>query len=265
MGRRSLGRQLRRLRERAGKKPEDVRSVGSRQKIWRMEAGKGPYKYADVRALCFMYGADEVTTDRLTDLAGKADQENIWEDFTDVLVPGFGLYLDLEQSATGIRTYDAELIHGLLQTRRYHEHLTIGEGMPEPDRQRDAELRETRRDHALTGSGGPDITAVIGESALHRVIGSADIMGEQLRYLRELTEEKATVEVRILPWSAGAHPGLRSGAFTLLEFAEPDTDVVYLESQTDGRYLEKAIKLRAYRVVWATLMQKSVRLEEYPL
>jgi hypothetical protein len=264
MGRRSLGRQLRRLRENAGKKPEDVRSVGSRQKIWRMEAGKGPYKYADIRALCFMYGADEATTDRLTDLAGKADQENIWEDFTDVLVPGFGLYLDLEQSAAAIKTYDAELIHGLLQTRRYHEHLTIGEGMPEENRRRDAELRNTRRENAFTGSTSPLITAMIGESALHRVIGSADIMAEQLRYLRELTEEKANVRVRILPWSAGAHPGLRSGAFTLLEFSEPDTDVVYLESQTDGRYLEKDSKIRAYRDVWARLMQMSVRLEEYP-
>ncbi len=81
-----------------------------------------------------MYGVDEATTDRLTDLAGMADQENIWEDFTDVLVPGFGLYLDLEQSAASIKTYDAELIHGLLQTRRYHEHLTIGEGMSEANR-----------------------------------------------------------------------------------------------------------------------------------
>ncbi len=105
---------------------------------------------------------------------------------------------------------------------------------------------------------------MIGESALHRVIGSADIMAEQLRYLRKLTEEKANVEVRILPWSAGAHPGLRSGAFTLLEFSEPDTDVVYLESQTDGRYLEKDSKIQAYRDVWARLMQMSVRLEEYP-
>ncbi|MBT0767322.1 helix-turn-helix domain-containing protein [Kineosporia sp. J2-2] len=263
MGRRSLGRQLRKLREKAGKRPEDVRSVGSRQKIWRMEAGKGPYKYADIRALCFMYGADEATTDRLTDLAGKADEENIWEDFNDVLIPGFGLYLDLEQSAAAIRTYDAELIHGLLQTPRYHEFLTIGEGMDEASRRRDAALRITRMETAFNSAEPPFIAAVIGESALHRIIGSADIMGEQVRYLRQLTEEKANIEVRILPWSAGAHPGLRSGAFTLLEFTEPDTDVVYLESQTDARYLEKESKLRAYRDVWATLMQKSVRLEEY--
>ncbi|GAB6900311.1 helix-turn-helix domain-containing protein [Kineosporia succinea] len=263
MGRRSLGRQLRRLREKAGKKPEDVRSVGSRQKIWRMEAGKGPYKYADIRTLCFMYGADETTTERLTDLAAKADEENIWEDFTDVLIPGFGLYLDLEQSASAIRTYDAELIHGLLQTPLYHEHLTIGEGMPEHARRRDADLRVTRMGTAFDAGDPPAISAIIGESALHRIIGSADIMREQLRYLRELTREKPNIEVRVLPWSAGAHPGLRGGAFTLLEFSEPDTDVVYLESQADARYLEKETKLRTYRDVWATLMQKSVRLEEY--
>ncbi|MCE0536137.1 helix-turn-helix domain-containing protein [Kineosporia rhizophila] len=264
MGRRSLGRQLRRLREKAGKKPEDVRSVGSRQKIWRMEAGKGPYKYADVRALCFMYGVDEITTDRLTDLAGKADQENIWEDFNDLLLPGFGLYLDLEQAASALYTYDAELIHGLLQTASYHESITLGEGMDEAGRNRAAGLRRARMDSAFGGRSPLSITAVFGESALHRIMGSPSVMAGQMRYLRELTEEKANIEVRILPWSAGAHPGLRSGPFTLLEFSEPDTDVVYLESQTDARYLEKENKLRAYRNVWARLMQMSVRLEEYP-
>ncbi len=264
MGRRSLGRQLRRLRETAGKKPEDVRSVGSRQKIWRMEAGKGPYKYADVRALCFMYGADEMTTDRLTDLAGMTDQENIWEDFNDLLIPGFGLYLDLEQSAAGLRTYDSELIHGLLQTPEYHERITVGEGLDDATRARAAQLRTARIESAFGGHSPLDFVAVLGESALHRVIGSAAVMSEQMRYLRELTEEKATIEVRILPWSAGAHPGLRSGAFTLLEFPDPDTDVVYLESHTDARYLEKENKVRVYRDVWETLMRKSVRLEEYP-
>jgi hypothetical protein len=229
-----------------------------------MEAGKGPYKYADIRALCFMYGADEATTNQLTDLAGKADEENIWEDFTDVLLPGFGLYLDLERSAARIRTYDAELIHGLLQTPRYHEQVTLGEGLPDSSRQRSARLRETRTGNVFEADSPPLVTALLGEAALHRVVGSPDIMREQMRYLRELTEEKATIEVRILPWSAGAHPGLRSGAFTLLEFTEPDSDVVYLESQADARYLEKESKVRAYRNIWVTLMQKSVRLEEYP-
>lgn len=259
-----MGRQLRKLREDAGKKPEDVRSVGSRQKIWRMEAGKGPYKYADVRALCFMYGVDEATTVQLTELADKAGADDIWEDFTDALVPGFGLYLDLERTARVIRTYDAELIHGLLQTANYHECVTIGDGISENLWRRDAELRKARLENIFDSEAPVRLIAMIGESALHRVIGSPAVMREQMRYLRELTEEKAGIEVRILPWSAGAHPGLRSGAFTLLEFSAPDSDVVYLESQTDARYLEKESKIQVYREVWATLMQKSVRLEEYP-
>ncbi len=230
-----------------------------------MEAGKGPYKYADIRTLCFMYGADETTTERLTDLAAKADEEkNIWEDFTDVLIPGFGLYLDLEQSASAIRTYDAELIHGLLQTPLYHEHLTIGEGMPEHARRRDADLRVTRMGTAFDAGDPPAISAIIGESALHRIIGSADIMREQLRYLRELTREKNPTSrsgycpgppVHIRDCAAGHSPCWNSPNRTPTWF-------IWSHRQTPGTW-KKETKLRTYRDVWATLMQKSVRLEEY--
>ncbi|GAB3264966.1 helix-turn-helix transcriptional regulator [Kineosporia babensis] len=230
-----------------------------------MEAGKGPYKYADIRALCFMYGADEATTDRLTELAGMTDQDHIWEEFSDLPAPGLGLYLDLEQSAAALHTYDAEMIHGLLRTPAYHDHLTLGEGLEATDRKQAAALRRARVESAFGGRSPLPVAAVIGESALHRIVGSAGVMSEQLRHLRDLTKERENVEVRVLPWSAGAHPGLRSGAFTLLEFPDPDTDVVYLESQTDARYLEKESKLRAYRNVWATLRRLSVPFEEYPV
>src|SRR5262249_56334189 len=69
--RRQLGRRLRRLREAAGKTERDVEeaNLASRAKLWRIESGKVPTKVADVRALCWLYGADQRTTDALAELA----------------------------------------------------------------------------------------------------------------------------------------------------------------------------------------------------
>ena len=264
-GRESLGSQLAALRERAGKSLADVRSVGTRQKIWRMESGRGPYKFSDIRTLCFIYGADEATTNRLTGLAEKVAEDNIWLDFDDVLMSGFEPYLHLEANAAHIRTYDAELIHGLLQTPEYHRVIATADGNEDASAlARDEELRQLRQHHTWRGPAPCRITAIFGEAALHRVIGSREIMTAQLGYLRELSANGATVQMRVLTWEAGAHAGLRGGAFTWIEPTDPEaSDVVYLESETDGRYLDKEPKLQKYRDAWSALTRQSISLEEY--
>jgi len=69
--RRQLGRRLRKLRDAAGKTERDVEEAGlaSRTKLWRIEAGKVGVRIADVRTLCWLYGADQATTDALAALA----------------------------------------------------------------------------------------------------------------------------------------------------------------------------------------------------
>ncbi|HEX7596879.1 MAG TPA: helix-turn-helix transcriptional regulator [Polyangia bacterium] len=266
MGRKSLGRRLAALREQSGKTYEDVKKIGSRQKIWRMEAGKpGPYKFADIQALCFVYGADEATMNALVDLAEKITSDNVFEDYNDVVMPGFGVYLDLEANAREIDTYDPELVHGLLQIPEYHEVIVISDGNNDVAvRQRAEELRQERQRRTMGRYPDPcQITAILGEAALYRIIGSSDIMNAQLSYLRRLVGDNGNVKVRILTWAAGAHAALRGGAFTLMKFSPPEPDIVYLESGTDARYLEKEPKLSHYRDKWAILVRDSVPLEEY--
>jgi transcriptional regulator with XRE-family HTH domain len=120
--RRQLGRKLRRLREAAHKTEQDVveSTICSRASLWRIETGRVPVKVGTVRALCWLYDADKETTDALASLALGTTAEGWWEDsYGDVLPSWFKLYLDLEAAAAEIRTYDAELVHGLLQTADY--------------------------------------------------------------------------------------------------------------------------------------------------
>ncbi|TMM41862.1 MAG: helix-turn-helix domain-containing protein [Actinobacteria bacterium] len=79
--RRQLGVRLRRLRNAAGKTERDVEeaSLASRTKLWKIETGKAPVKVADVRALCWLYGADMATTDALAKLARR--KPTAWSSF----------------------------------------------------------------------------------------------------------------------------------------------------------------------------------------
>src|SRR5437016_13138803 len=128
--RRQLGRRLRKLRETAGKTERDVEEarLASRTKLWRIEAGKVGVRIADVRTLCWLYGADQQTTDALAALAAGTSTQGWWEDYGDVLADWFGLYVGLEAAATEVRMYDPELVPGLLQTAAYIRTLFTDSG-----------------------------------------------------------------------------------------------------------------------------------------
>src|SRR5699024_5256290 len=80
------------------------------------------------------------------------------------------------------------------------------------------------------------MSAVIDEAALRRQMGGPDILAEQLRHLIESVEQPH-IEIRILPFTAGAHasPG---GPFTLLKMSDPFPEVAHVESPAGSIYLE---------------------------
>src|SRR3954452_13914185 len=120
--RRQLGFKLRRLRLAAGKDVADVTEagLGSKAKISRIETGRGAVKVADIRALCWLYGADPATTDALAALAPGTKQEDWWQDYGQAVVPDwFGLYAGREPAPSRIRCFEPEFVHGLLQTQDY--------------------------------------------------------------------------------------------------------------------------------------------------
>ncbi|MDQ3901225.1 MAG: DUF5753 domain-containing protein [Actinomycetota bacterium] len=96
---------------------------------------------------------------------------------------------------------------------------------------------------------GPDpihLDAVINEGALRRVVGDRKVMCGQLTRLIE-TVELPNVALRVLPFAAGAHPGV-DGSFTVLEFSDPSNPrIVYLDRMTDSEYLDSLRDVAAYR------------------
>jgi hypothetical protein len=106
------------------------------------------------------------------------------------------------------------------------------------------------------------VTAVLGEGALRRRVGSDAVMEEQVARLRELDQQK-NIDIMILPDAAGAHPAMK-GAFNVLRFADDDDpDVVYVEALSGGRYMEQPETVARYRRVFDVLRSNSVHIEEF--
>ena len=68
------------------------------------------------------------------------------------------------------------------------------------------------------------LRAVLSEAVLRREVGGPDVMREQVARLREATS-RPNIAVQILPFSAGAHPGM-TGPFTRNEAAWTGTGSV---------------------------------------
>jgi hypothetical protein len=250
--RRQLGSKLRKLRLAAGKDVADVTEAGygSKAKISRIETGKGPVKVADIRGLCWLYGADQATTEALAALAPGTQTEDWW---APAVPEWFGLYAGLEATASRIRCFEPMLIHGLVQTDSYARAVIAADPRlaPEVVAQRVRFRLERQQTQA-------DVTIIVGEAALRLVAGSAEIMDAQIKHLRDVT-----ASVRVLPFAAGAYP--RRGSFALLDFDDSDEDpsVAYVEGPGGARYYDRDEDRKEYEFVWSILLDKSVPIREW--
>src|SRR5918997_6992916 len=154
---------------------------GSESKISRMELGRVAFKERDVTDLLRLYGVDdEDEHQRLLELTREANSPGWWHAYGDVLTSWFQNYLDLEQAAELIRTYEVQFVPGLLQTDAYARAvIMLGHGTAsrtEIDRR--AKLRMARQE-LLSRPDGPRLWAVLDEAVLHRAIGGrAGVRGQ---------------------------------------------------------------------------------------
>ena len=247
--RRRLGAALRRLREGSGMSLEAVaQELGwSTSKISRIELAKIAVTPADVRALLSVLDALSEEVEILVSLAGEDRQPGWWRQYAEVLPPWFEGYLSLESEAARLLAYESEVVPGLLQTEQYAAEIFRYSSYTQlPDEAaRAAELRRSRQVRLV----GPDpifLDVVINEGALRRVVGGREVMCAQLTRLIEATEVP-NVALRVLPFAAGAHPGV-DGSFTVLEFADPSNPrIIYLDRMTNSEYIDGLRDVAAYR------------------
>lgn len=264
--RKSLGRQLKALRLKAGKTTADVATSGvsSTSKLQRIESGSAPVKLVDVWGLCRLYDVDSATTDRLAEMAKNTSEKGWWEEYDGIMPAWFSTYVELEAASSRLLAYDPELVHGLLQTPAYHRALIA----VDPERSSESpeeqiRLRAQRQNAALDRPKPLDVTVILGEGALARLVGGADVMAEQKHRLLEVSHQD-NVDVRVLTWDAGAHVAMK-GAFNILTFDtdEDHPDIVYVETHAGGRYVEAGEIVARYQRNFELILDQSISIREY--
>lgn len=262
--RRTLGRRLSRLREGSGRTRRAVaesRLGFSEPTLHRIETGKVPVTPANVRALCWLYGVDQSVTDALAELALATTREEWWEESP--LIPDwYKLYVGLEASATQVTVYDTEVVPGLLQTEAYALAVFQALHPDDPDRPaREVRLRLQRQRSWFERVPPPNLRLIATEEVLLRPVGGADVLADQISHLQRMHKDYDTVDARILPLSAKAHPGI-TGAFRILDFRD-DPSIVYLESRRGALYLEEADDVSDYRGLFDQLRALTVPIDKY--
>lgn len=183
-------------------------------------------------------------------LAKDARQRGWWsrykEVFTERALP------DFEAEASLIRTFETQMVPGLLQTPEYAEALLKGGRFASPELiKKKAEARIARRE-ILVRRNPARFRAVIEESALHKRIGGEAVLREQLAYLHHMAQ-MPNIDLQVLPADTGSHAGL-CAPFTILDFPDPlDLPIVYIDTASNGLFLEDQDEIEAHSATFSDI------------
>jgi len=259
--RRRLRTELRKARSEAGLTQEHVARAmdWSLSKVIRIETGAVGISTNDLRALLELYGIrDAPRTAELIELARASRQSSWWSKYRGEISPQFFQYLEYEEAASVIRTYEPLLIPGLLQTEEYTDTIvrTLGyPGIPSELVQSRKEIRLARQ-RLLEQDSPPTGVFVLDEGAIQRLIGERIIASAQIQRLINIAS-RPNVTIEIVPFSAGLHRGMLE-SFAILEFPE-DSDVLWLETSRDFILShDEAGDITGYREVFEDLRNISL-------
>lgn len=199
----------------------------------------------EVESMLDLYGVAGAEREHLLNLVSEAKGHSDWHQYADLFV---GPLPDFEAEARRIRTYEALVIPGLLQTPDYASAVFRGgRVVPSADIDRKVKSRMARR-RVLDDPDGPHLTAIIDEAALRKVADSHAVMHEQLRFLAGMAAHYR-VTVLVVPNTAGIHPAV-DGAFALIDFPPPEPGIVCLSTAAETLYVEDADYVERHTLIY---------------
>ncbi|MFI9385102.1 helix-turn-helix domain-containing protein [Kutzneria sp. NPDC052558] len=258
--RRRLGHELRKLREAAGMQLVDAakRLECSPSKVSRLETGQGLPKLRDVRDLLDLYEVrDHRLRTRLQNLATASQEDAWWSDHPEAWPPNMGSYISLESAATGMQSFSGFAVPGLVQIPAYCREIFRNNFPEAPDSEIDqlVEIRGRRQQYVIDRLGELQVTGVIDESVLHRVVHSPETMRRQLDHLINFARHDS-VELRIFPYTAGYNLGIQSNYIIFTFDSDTDRDTVYQELSGDDRFSAQESEVKRYQDIFVNLLSK---------
>jgi transcriptional regulator with XRE-family HTH domain len=252
---RRLAAELRSLRATSGLTRETVveRTGINAATLYRIEHGRVRPQTRTLRTLLDLYGVDQEQQAELVTLLRDARQRGWLHAYQSELPEHYTTYIGFEGEAHSVWNYESLFVPGLLQTEDYARAVIRG-GLPNASRdevERRVEVRMERQ--ALLHNENPlNLWSIVDEAALRRQVGGPEVMQAQFRYLIEVSE-LPHVTFQVIPFDAGAHPGM-PGSFILLQFGDAAIpDVIYVDTMAGELFLEEVADVRRYKLVFEHL------------
>jgi transcriptional regulator with XRE-family HTH domain len=253
--RRQLARELVRLRAAATMTIEQAAEAAgvSMSHLSRVERALVGVRLPVVKVLAAAYGADAETVRTLIAITKEAGQHGWWHKFGGSLPSGYATFIGFESDAIEIQSFDTSMVPGLLQTEAYARAVVANGpyGLADEEIARRVEVR-LERQRILTRDDPPKVWAILDEAAVRRQVGDRDIHRAQLDHLLALGK-RPNFDIQVVPFAAGAHPGMQS-SFILLRFADPtDPPVAYIETLVGDLFPEDSVDLDRVRITYDRL------------
>ncbi|MGI5233765.1 helix-turn-helix domain-containing protein [Actinoallomurus sp. CA-142502] len=261
--RRRLTSRLRDLRAASGMSAAEVASrLGwDKNKPLYLESGqaKRPDPH-DMERLAELYGVSDEQRQELVELAKAARQKGWWHPYSTMLSRTFTTLIGLEAEADEVCGFEPSAVPGLLQTEAYAGALIAAGGpsnMPAEDVAARVEVRRERQRILHRPDAPARLSVIVDEAAVHRIVGGPEVMRAQMEHLIELME-LPNITIGVLPFRAGAHPGV-AGSFMILQFADAaDAPAVYVETIAGELFIEDETDVAVYSNAFETLRGKAL-------
>ncbi|WP_254708041.1 helix-turn-helix domain-containing protein [Streptomyces lunaelactis] len=229
----------------------------SESKLSRIESGRIGISEDDLTALLARYDVrDRGLRSYIVHLKRRGNERGWESKVRDVVSPVYADYIGYEGDAAEAYSAQTVLIPGLLQTHDYAA-AVLDQHIPDVSTEgREERLSIRRQRQEVFRRPDPLVFwGVISESAFRHVIGSPDVMAEQLDHLLTLCQEcPNAINIQVLPEAAASHAAL-FGPFVILSFPERwEPDIVYLEGLTANRFLEETAEVQDYSRLFKRLM-----------
>lgn len=233
----------------------------ARSRIGHIENGRNSIRKPELKVLLDLYGASDEEHEVLEEIRREASKRGWWATYR--LPSWLQPYVGMETDAATMRSFESELIPGLLQTEDYTRRIhVVAPHLAKPEDIDKLVAARKHRQSRLTDTEAPlDFSTVVSEAAFRRTLGDAEVGPAQLAHVTELAQ-RPNVTLHVLPYAAGLHPSM-SGSFTVLTFGSGVSPPLgYQEYAVGGHLVDDPDAVQRLADLWELLRSQALTSDE---
>jgi transcriptional regulator with XRE-family HTH domain len=234
-----------------------------KSKISRIETGHRRPKPGQLRELLAAYGASDRERRAIAALTDAA-RAGWWSEYRRLLPAAMVDLAMLESIADDVLVWEPQALPAFLQTYSYAASVSAADPSLQTDEERRlAVLLAAKRAESACDEQRPAFTVVIGEAALRQRVGGEAMLGQLRQLADEAGQLPAPAALRVIPFTAGAHPAIGAGPISIMRFRHvAGIGVIYQGWSAAGVAVVRQAELTAAVRQFETLRDAALSPEE---